>query len=80
MTLYTVMPLEVIWEGCFKEPEKTIEIAIGSNLIQVMPVDHESVQIIRLLNCPLDFYLNPVYAPGQIIKYIPFLQNGPSER
>lgn len=71
MTLYTIMPMDVIWEGSFKEPESTVEIVIESILMQVMPIDHSSAQIVRLLNCSLNDYLNPLYAPGQMIRYIP---------
>ena len=75
MTLYTIIPMDVIWEGSFKEPERTVDIVIGSSRIQVMPIDHSSAQIVRLISCPLDYYLNPEYSPGQIIRYIPLLQN-----
>lgn len=71
MTLYTIMPMDVIWEGSFKEPETTVEIVIERILMQVMPIDHSSAQIVRLLNCSLNDYLNPLYAPGQMIRYIP---------
>ncbi|MHA0856026.1 YlzJ-like family protein [Paenibacillus sp. CMAA1364] len=75
MTLYTIMPMDAIWEGSLKEPEPTVDIAIGSGLMQVIPIDHNRAQIVRLLNCPLDYYLNPVYSPGQMIQYIPILHN-----
>ncbi|AOZ94280.1 YlzJ-like family protein [Paenibacillus crassostreae] len=75
MTLYTIIPMDVIWEGSFKEPEKTLDLVVGKGLMQVMPIDHGSAQIVRLIGCPLDYYLNPVYAPGQIIRYVPVLQN-----
>lgn len=74
MTLYTVMPMEIIWENSFKEPEPTVEIVIESILMQVMPIDQSSAQIVRLLDCSLQDYLNPSYAPGQMIRYIPSVQ------
>ncbi len=73
MTLYTIMPMDVIWEGSFKEPEATVEVVVERILMQVMPIDHGNAQIVRLLNCSLNDYLNPLYAPGQMIRYIPSL-------
>ncbi|OAB45054.1 YlzJ-like family protein [Paenibacillus antarcticus] len=73
MTLYTIMPMDVIWEGSFKETEATVEVIVESILMQVMPMDQGNAQIVRLLNCSLNDYLNPLYAPGQMIRYIPSL-------
>jgi len=65
--------MDVIWEGSFKEPEATVEVVVESILMQVMPIDQGSAQIVRLLNCSLNDYLNPLYSPGQMIRYIPSL-------
>ncbi|AJS59111.1 YlzJ-like family protein [Paenibacillus sp. IHBB 10380] len=75
MTLYTVIPMETIWEGSLKEPELTADIQINGILMQVMPRQNNTAQIVRLLNCSLADYLNPAYAPGQIISYLPYLKN-----
>lgn len=75
MTLYTVIPMETVWEGSLKEPEQTADIQINGILMQIMPRDNNTAQIVRLLSCSLADYLNPAYAPGQLISYIPSLKN-----
>ncbi|MEC0240470.1 YlzJ-like family protein [Paenibacillus dokdonensis] len=70
MTLHTVMPLEAVWEKQ-GEADPSAEVRIQGMLMEVRPLDFNRVQIIRLLDGPLDNYLNPAYAPGQIIQYIP---------
>lgn len=70
MTLHTVMPLEAVWEKQ-EEADPSAEVRIQGMLMEVRPLDFNRVQIIRLLDGPLDNYLNPAYAPGQIIQYIP---------
>ncbi|MGF7048804.1 putative HAD superfamily hydrolase [Paenibacillus sp. DS2015] len=75
MTLYTIMPIETVWAGSLKEPEQTADIQINGILMQVMPMANNSAQIVRLLHCSLADYLNPAYAPGQMISYLPYLKN-----
>ncbi|WP_220457921.1 YlzJ-like family protein, partial [Paenibacillus polymyxa] len=38
-------------------------------LMQVQPLESRRGIIVRLLDCPLDAYLNPRYGPGQIIEW-----------
>lgn len=72
MTLHTIMPLEAVWEEGYTQQDPA-EVRIQGMLMQVMPLDNSRAQIIRLLDCPLENYLNPSLAPGQIIRYIPTL-------
>lgn len=70
MTLYTIMPLEAVWEKQ-DEAGSSAEVRIQGVLMEVKPLEFNRVQIVRLLDGPLDSYLNPAYAPGQIIQYVP---------
>lgn len=66
MTLYTVMPPELLWSGMWNE-EDTREIRMNGLLMQVRPVNENEAVIVRLLECPLDAYLNPANMPGSIV-------------
>ncbi|MCJ8010664.1 YlzJ-like family protein [Paenibacillus sp. KQZ6P-2] len=70
MTLHTVMPLEAVWEKQ-GEASMSAEVRIQGVLMEVRPLDFNRVQVIRLLDGPLDSYLNSAFAPGQIIQYVP---------
>ncbi|MCC3381290.1 YlzJ-like family protein [Paenibacillus farraposensis] len=69
MTLYTVMPMEMVWEGMWKEPEALAEVRVDGLLMQVQPLESRRGIIVRLLECPLEAYLNPRYEPGQVIEW-----------
>ncbi|MEC0373505.1 YlzJ-like family protein [Paenibacillus chibensis] len=70
MTLHTIMPLEDVWEHRGEE-DPSAEVRVKGVLMEVRPLDFNRAQIIRLLDGPLDNYLNPAFAPGQIIQYVP---------
>ncbi|MDR0270020.1 YlzJ-like family protein [Paenibacillus sp.] len=70
MTLHTVMPLEAVWQQQ-GETVSTSEVRVQGVLMEVKPMDFNRVQIVRLLDGPLDCYLKPAYAPGQIIQFVP---------
>lgn len=69
MTLYTVMPPELIWEGFWKDTGAYQDIRVGGLLLQVRPTGPRCGTIVRLLDCPLEAYLNPMYAPGSEIEW-----------
>ncbi|MFB9329759.1 YlzJ-like family protein [Paenibacillus aurantiacus] len=69
MTLYTSMPLELVLSGMNEQPGPYVDIVIGDIKMQVEPVSPGIGKIVRLLECPLDAYLNPQYTPGTIIAY-----------
>lgn len=75
MTLYTVMPHEVIWseEVQHHQPDQTRELQIGNLLLQVELLSDNKAKIVRLLSCELEHYLNPLYAPGSTISFIPVI-------
>lgn len=73
MTIYTSMPIELVLSGMEQPREADIELELEGMLMQVSPVNATSGRIVRLLRCPLEAYLNPAYAPGQMIHYRPTL-------
>lgn len=67
MTLYTIMSMEQVWEGAFNNYATTREVSVQGMLMQVEPMEEGRARIVRLLDCPLDRYLDPSYSPGAII-------------
>ncbi|MBJ9990273.1 MULTISPECIES: YlzJ-like family protein [unclassified Paenibacillus] len=72
MMLHTIMPLDAVWEEGFT-PVQTAEVRLQGILMEVKPLDAGRAEIVRLLDCPLESYLKPAFAPGQVIRYIPTL-------
>lgn len=77
MILYSCMPEEIVFEGWDRELERPTEVTINGLLMEVQPVSPQEAKIVRLISPDPQQYLNPAYAPGQIIMYTPnFIQNG----
>ncbi|MRN54807.1 YlzJ-like family protein [Paenibacillus monticola] len=68
MILYTVMPMEQVWEGALHTFPPVREISIKGVLMQVEPLEEGRARIVRLLDCSLDRYLDPALSPGAIIS------------
>lgn len=68
MTLYTVMPMEQVWEGVFSNLTMTREVIVQGMLMQVEPLEEGRARVVRLLDCPLERYLDSAYSPGAIIS------------
>ncbi|ANS74056.1 hypothetical protein AWM70_05270 [Paenibacillus yonginensis] len=76
MSIYTIVPEEALWEG-YETQENYVELELGGVLMQVrLEADHKAT-IVRLLRCGLEDYLNPAYAPGQEIAFMPVLMKKP---
>ncbi|MBO2944129.1 YlzJ-like family protein [Paenibacillus sp. F411] len=76
MTLYTVMPLEMVFSGgepAAPDSPLVIEMRLNGVLLEAEIIDHQSARIVRLLDCQLSDYLNPAYMPGSQISFIPVL-------
>ncbi|WP_379126649.1 YlzJ-like family protein [Paenibacillus sp. sgz500958] len=67
MTLYSVMPMEQVWEGVWSGFPQLREVIKDGMLMQVEPLEDGNARIIRLLHCPLNCYLDPSLSPGSII-------------
>jgi hypothetical protein len=73
MTFHTILPLEIVLDG-FGDPNRmrrTVEIRTGGMLLEVEPVGDGLGRIVRLLDCPLDAYLDPALNPGNLIRMHP---------
>ncbi|MGN7760332.1 YlzJ-like family protein [Paenibacillus sp. 22594] len=71
MTLYTVIPIEQVYEGAVSFVQPLEEVSIKGMLMQVEPMERGQARIVRLLDCPLDKYLDPAFSPGAIIRWNP---------
>ncbi|MBW7453636.1 YlzJ-like family protein [Paenibacillus sepulcri] len=69
MTLYTTMPLELVLDGMDEQPGPYVDITIGNVRMQIEPISPGIGKIVRLLECPLDAYLQPQYSPGTVILF-----------
>ena len=69
MTIYTNMPLELVFEGLNDEKESMQEVLSNGIRMQVIPVAPGMGKIVRIIDCSLNDYLNPDLMPGTIIHY-----------
>lgn len=73
MILYSCMPEEVVFEGLYQEQSRPSEVVVNGLLMEVQPVSTTQARIVRLLCPDPQQYLNPAYAPGQLIELRPTL-------
>jgi hypothetical protein len=71
MTLYTVMPLEVVMSGLEQMEQKNVDVVIDGIDVEVQPINHTQVAIVRIRSGNPQDYLNPKYMPGRIIELQP---------
>jgi hypothetical protein len=69
MTIYTSMPLELVFDGFKEQPGPFVDITIAGVRMQIEPLSPGIGKIIRLMECPLDAYLRPELSPGTVIAY-----------
>ncbi|BBH20811.1 hypothetical protein Back11_21560 [Paenibacillus baekrokdamisoli] len=69
MTIYTCMPLELVFDGFNEQPGPYLDITVGEIRMQIEPLSPGIGKIVRLMDCPLDAYLRPELFPGSIIAY-----------
>lgn len=68
------MPIEHIY-GEYAATQQYKDYVYQGMLMEVKPLMSGQALIIRLINPPLDCYLQPEYAPGAIIPYTPNTHN-----
>lgn len=71
MIIYSIIPLETIFEGIERETEPTIEAEIDGILMQLQPTVRGQARIVRLLTPEPRHYLNPAYQPGELVMLQP---------
>ena len=71
MTLHTIMPLELVFDGMSAQPDSKppVEIQAGEMRLQIEPLYPGVGRIVRLLDCPLHHYLRADLAPGSLFVY-----------
>ena len=74
MTLYTAYPVEEVLKGMEEAPIPLEEMEIDGLLFQVRRYNDQFVMIERLITADPQHYLNPKYAPGQMISIKPTLR------
>jgi hypothetical protein len=71
MILHTLLPLDQVLEG-FNEMEPVYEeMNVDGITMVVEPVSPRRAKIVRLISPDPMHYLNPAYAPGQMIEFGP---------
>ena len=68
MTFYTILPMEQVFEGALSYTPPVQEMTIQGMLMQVELLDGGQAKVVRLLQCPLDKYLDAAFSPGAIIQ------------
>jgi hypothetical protein len=71
MIIYSAMPLELILEGIEEERQPYHEMQVNGMVMQVEPINSYEARIVRLISPNPQDYLNPAYAPGQIVRFAP---------
>lgn len=66
--LYSVMPLEYVYREQ-TPPEHIVDHVYKGMLMEVKPLATGKALIVRLINPPLDCYLDPNLAPGALIPF-----------
>jgi hypothetical protein len=73
MTLYTILPMEVVMSGVEKMESCNVEISVNGVFIEVQPLNPTQAVIVRLRSGNSQDYLNPHYTPGRIIDFQPIV-------
>jgi hypothetical protein len=73
MIIYSVMPMELIFQNENESDYEQVELQMGSVTMLVQPTGMNEARIVRLISPNPQDYLNPTYAPGQKIFFRPNL-------
>ncbi|MFC4811228.1 YlzJ-like family protein [Paenibacillus sp. GCM10023250] len=69
MTIYSVMPLELVLDGIHQQPGPYLTVKAGDVRLQIEAVAPGIGRIVRLADGPLDAYLRPELTPGTLVAY-----------
>ncbi len=69
MIIHSIVPIEQIFEGFDQIRDELEEIQMDGLIIQVLPINSRQAKIVRLISPNPHDYLNPKYAPGEMIDY-----------
>ncbi|QHW30009.1 hypothetical protein GZH47_03615 [Paenibacillus rhizovicinus] len=71
MTIYSTMPMEIVFEGISQQPGPYVDVQVGDVRLQIEAVSPGIGRIVRLMDGPLDAYLRPELSPGTLVAYGP---------
>ncbi|QQE76191.1 YlzJ-like family protein [Brevibacillus composti] len=72
MIFYSVMPMEVVFEGMDQLEKQVLqELPVGEATMLVQQTGPYEGRLVRLISPNPQDYLNPAYAPGQVIRFRP---------
>lgn len=71
MTIYSIMPMELVFDGIHEQPGPYVSVQIGDVRLQIEAVSPGVGRIVRLIDGPLDAYLRPELTPGTVVAYGP---------
>ena len=69
MILYTVIPLDDVFEGIEEPPITTTEMAVGGMTLELEPLDDFRAKVVRIISSDPRHYLAPHYQPGAVIRW-----------
>lgn len=67
MILYTVIPLDDIFEGMEEPPIPTIEMVVGGATLELEPLGNFQARVVRIISSDPRHYLTSLYQPGSIL-------------
>ncbi|MEK3722225.1 YlzJ-like family protein [Paenibacillus sp. FSL H8-0034] len=71
MTLYTIMPMEVVMSGLDSMDAASMDIKVNGVELEVQQLNATQATIVRLRSGNPQDYLNPNYSPGKIVEFRP---------
>lgn len=71
MTMHTILPEELIFEGMDLANYDFSEVNVDGIQMQVQFVNSTQAKIVRLLSGNPNDYLNHSYAPGMLVDFLP---------
>jgi hypothetical protein len=71
VTLYTIVPLEVVMNGWEEVDFQCIDIQLNGVSLEVQPFNATQATIVRMRSGNPQDYLNPNYSPGRIVEFRP---------
>lgn len=74
MTLYSIIPEEIVWEGYDKHEPDYMEVQINGITMQVERLNATQAKIVRIYSGNAYDYMNPAYAPGSLVEFQPFFK------
>ncbi|NLS45607.1 MAG: hypothetical protein GX969_07725 [Firmicutes bacterium] len=67
MILYTIVPIETVFEGSEKE-RNFVDIQLQGVTLTVEPLSMKEAVIVRVISTDPSHYLNPRFSPGRRLR------------